>query len=219
MLEYLRSSRIYSVKRGCDNGECGACTILVDGKAQNACLMLMHTVQDCVIETVESFTDKLKFLTEKFSLKFFYNKRNKPSFYAQILRFTPNPDIRRIKAKIYEQFTDKLTDFLLENNLLWADIDTIEIQVDLKVEQFIRREVDSRVKKGELLKYLFRKNYTLKLFDNVTKDKNKLIYKLYNVCLEKVKRVDDITEEGTISFDKPEICYNDIDGYVEHIKR
>jgi len=57
LLEYLRKNDIYSVKYGCDNGECGACTVLVNGKAQNACLMLMHTVNNCKIETVESFSD------------------------------------------------------------------------------------------------------------------------------------------------------------------
>lgn len=57
LLEYLRENKIYSVKYGCDNGECGSCTVLVDGKAQNSCLMLIHTVNDCKIETVESFSD------------------------------------------------------------------------------------------------------------------------------------------------------------------
>ena len=57
LLEYLRENGIYSVKYGCDNGECGACTVLVNGKAQNSCLMLMHTVNNCEIETVESFSD------------------------------------------------------------------------------------------------------------------------------------------------------------------
>lgn len=57
LLEYLRENNIYSVKYGCDNGECGACTVLVNGKTQNSCLMLMHTVNNCKIETVESFSD------------------------------------------------------------------------------------------------------------------------------------------------------------------
>ena len=57
LLEYLRENDIYSVKYGCDNGECGACTVLINGKAQNACLMLMHTVNNYIIETVESFSD------------------------------------------------------------------------------------------------------------------------------------------------------------------
>jgi len=60
LLEYLRENSIFSVKRGCDNGECGTCTVLVNGKTQNACLTLMHTIQDCIIETVESFIDNEK---------------------------------------------------------------------------------------------------------------------------------------------------------------
>ncbi|MEE9574292.1 MAG: 2Fe-2S iron-sulfur cluster-binding protein, partial [Candidatus Neomarinimicrobiota bacterium] len=40
LLEYLRKNDIYSVKYGCDNGECGSCTVLVNDKAQNSCLML-----------------------------------------------------------------------------------------------------------------------------------------------------------------------------------
>ncbi|NHZ86439.1 MAG: 2Fe-2S iron-sulfur cluster binding domain-containing protein [Planctomycetia bacterium] len=57
LLEYLRENGVYSVKYGCDSGECGACTVLVDSKAQNSCLMLLHTVNNCKIETVESFSD------------------------------------------------------------------------------------------------------------------------------------------------------------------
>ena len=57
LLEYLRENNIYSVKYGCDNGECGSCTVLINGKAQNSCLMLIHTVNNCNIETVESFSD------------------------------------------------------------------------------------------------------------------------------------------------------------------
>ncbi len=60
LLEYLRKNKIYSVKYGCDNGECGSCTVLINGKAQNSCLMLMHTVNNCKIETVESFSDHKK---------------------------------------------------------------------------------------------------------------------------------------------------------------
>jgi len=57
LFEYLRENGIYSVKYGCDNGECGACTVLINGKSQNSCLILMHTVNNCKIETVESFSD------------------------------------------------------------------------------------------------------------------------------------------------------------------
>jgi len=40
-------------KEGCGIGECGACTILVDGKAVNACLMLAAQLDGTSVGTVE----------------------------------------------------------------------------------------------------------------------------------------------------------------------
>ena len=56
LMEYLRHEELHSVKHGCDHGECGACTVLVDNRSMNACLILMHTVNGLKIETLESFS-------------------------------------------------------------------------------------------------------------------------------------------------------------------
>jgi len=56
LMEYLRAEAFYSVKHGCDHGECGACTVLLDSKSVNACLILMHSVNGRKIETLESFS-------------------------------------------------------------------------------------------------------------------------------------------------------------------
>lgn len=39
---------------GCEHGVCGACTVLVDGKAARSCLMLAVQADGCTIDTVES---------------------------------------------------------------------------------------------------------------------------------------------------------------------
>ena len=57
LFEYLRENGIYSVKYGSDKGESGTDTVLIDDKAYNSSLVLIHSVNDCVIETIESFTD------------------------------------------------------------------------------------------------------------------------------------------------------------------
>jgi xanthine dehydrogenase YagT iron-sulfur-binding subunit len=47
---------ITGVKRVCDRGACGACTMIVDGKTVYACSMLAIEAQGKTIRTVESFT-------------------------------------------------------------------------------------------------------------------------------------------------------------------
>lgn len=45
---------VNSVKRACVEGECGACTVIVDGKAMNSCLILAATMEGKTVETLES---------------------------------------------------------------------------------------------------------------------------------------------------------------------
>jgi aerobic-type carbon monoxide dehydrogenase small subunit (CoxS/CutS family) len=45
--------KLKGTKEGCGIGECGACTIIVDGKAVNSCLMLAAQLDGRSVETVE----------------------------------------------------------------------------------------------------------------------------------------------------------------------
>jgi 4-hydroxybenzoyl-CoA reductase subunit gamma len=54
LLEVLRETLgLTGTKQGCDGGECGACTVLVDGEPRLACITLAASVQGRSIETIE----------------------------------------------------------------------------------------------------------------------------------------------------------------------
>ncbi|WP_327353685.1 (2Fe-2S)-binding protein [Streptomyces sp. NBC_01304] len=54
LLDALRERlAVTGPKKGCDHGQCGACTVLVDGRRMNACLLLAVTLDGAEVTTVE----------------------------------------------------------------------------------------------------------------------------------------------------------------------
>ncbi|HEX5545949.1 MAG TPA: 2Fe-2S iron-sulfur cluster-binding protein [Ktedonobacterales bacterium] len=58
LLDALRERLgITGPKKGCDHGQCGACTILLDGRRVNSCLALAVAHQDAEIVTIEGIAN------------------------------------------------------------------------------------------------------------------------------------------------------------------
>jgi carbon-monoxide dehydrogenase small subunit len=54
LLQFLNTElKLFGTKEGCGEGECGACTIIMNGRPVNSCLILAVEAQDAVIKTVE----------------------------------------------------------------------------------------------------------------------------------------------------------------------
>jgi len=53
LVEVLRRENCFSVKRGCDDGNCGTCVVQVNGAAVNSCLMLAMQAEGAEVWTTE----------------------------------------------------------------------------------------------------------------------------------------------------------------------
>jgi xanthine dehydrogenase YagT iron-sulfur-binding subunit len=54
LLDVLREHlALTGSKKGCDHGQCGACTVLLDGRRANACLLLAVTLEGREVTTIE----------------------------------------------------------------------------------------------------------------------------------------------------------------------
>lgn len=68
LLELLRREGYKGVKKGCETGDCGACAVLLDGRAVNSCLVLAAKADGRTVTTVEGLEadGRLSVLQEAF---------------------------------------------------------------------------------------------------------------------------------------------------------
>ncbi len=105
LLELIRDDLgLTGTKRGCGIGDCGTCTVLMDGVATFSCLTLAIQAEGCTIETVEGLAEngKLNRLQQAFvdhgAIQCGYCTPGMLMTATELLRRDPHPgedDIRR----------------------------------------------------------------------------------------------------------------------------
>jgi carbon-monoxide dehydrogenase small subunit len=107
LLDLLRIDLgVTSVKRGCENGECGACTVLLDGIPVTSCLVIAPQVEGRAVTTIDGLVDDP--LMEKLRQAFMEDGAVQCGFctpgmlissYA-LLRENPKPTAEEVKKSI-----------------------------------------------------------------------------------------------------------------------
>ena len=107
LLDLLRDQlRLKGVKRGCSAGQCGSCTVLMDGKAVNACLVPAVRANGKQIATVEGLegVDGLHPLQKEFerhgAVQCGFCTPGMLMSAKALLDSVPNPDKERIKEAL-----------------------------------------------------------------------------------------------------------------------
>jgi 4-hydroxybenzoyl-CoA reductase subunit gamma len=107
LLDYLREvAGLTGTKTGCDGGECGACTVLVDDRARLSCLTLAASIAGARVDTIESLGKDGRLSAVQ---RGFHEKLGSQCGYctpgfimasAGLLRRNPRPSVEEIHAAL-----------------------------------------------------------------------------------------------------------------------
>lgn len=62
LLDALREDfKLTGTKCGCKEGECGACSVILDGKLVNSCMVAMGRLEDADVVTIEGYSESARF--------------------------------------------------------------------------------------------------------------------------------------------------------------
>lgn len=107
LLEVIRYQvGLTGTKKGCDNGECGACTVIKDGRSVVSCLVLAVECEGSEIETIESLAADgelhplQKAFVEHGAIQCGYCTPGMIMSARALLRENPRPSERDVRAGI-----------------------------------------------------------------------------------------------------------------------
>ncbi len=107
LIDYLRDTRgLTGAKKGCDGGECGACTVLVNGSPRLACITLAASCDGAEVETIEGQAEQGRLSAlqrafhENLGTQCGYCTPGMIMAATSLLRRNPDPDEAQIKEAL-----------------------------------------------------------------------------------------------------------------------
>jgi 4-hydroxybenzoyl-CoA reductase subunit gamma len=107
LIDFLREDLgLTGTKRGCDGGECGACTVLVDGEPRLACITLAARCEGTAVQTIESLAEKGRIsrlqraFHEKLGTQCGFCTPGMIMAAEALLQKNPSPDEEQIRAAL-----------------------------------------------------------------------------------------------------------------------
>lgn len=111
LLRFLREDLgLTGTKEGCGMGECGACTVIMDGRAVNSCMVLAAEADGAVIQTIEgeangpSLSDIQKAFEKHHAVQCGFCTPGMVMSVKELLARHPKPDAEEIKEAVEGNF-------------------------------------------------------------------------------------------------------------------
>jgi len=107
LLRFLREDlELTGTKDGCSAGECGACTVMLNGEAVNACMVLAAEADGATVETIEAEAAKGELseiqaaFARNYAVQCGYCTAGMVMSVRELLRHNPKPTVAEIKEGI-----------------------------------------------------------------------------------------------------------------------
>lgn len=103
LLDYLRKElKLTGTKEGCGEGECGACSVLIDGKLVNSCMVLLGQIDGKSVTTIEGIDEPelFKAFEETGAVQCGFCTPGMIMAATALLRKNLNPSVYEIKEAI-----------------------------------------------------------------------------------------------------------------------
>ncbi len=111
LLRFIREDiGLTGTKEGCGAGECGACTVILDGRTVNACMVLAVEVDGSTVETIEGeakggqFSDIQKAFDRHHAVQCGYCSSGMVMSVRELIQRNPKPSVTEIQEGLEGNF-------------------------------------------------------------------------------------------------------------------